>query len=148
MALDMSVYGVPKDQIKVVKGDGQSQLQNLGDFLKLFTAQMTNQDPLQPADGAQFFSQTAQITMVEQLLQMNQKDDTAQKTLEAVDRTLTSAYLGTHVTANVTDAKGATKTVTGVVTDISYDDKGTPSLGLDTGDTVQISNITKVASHY
>ncbi|MEO5922878.1 MAG: flagellar hook capping FlgD N-terminal domain-containing protein [Bryobacteraceae bacterium] len=40
-------------------------------FLKLLVAQLKNQDPLNPQDGAQFVSQLAQFTAVEQSAQMS-----------------------------------------------------------------------------
>ncbi len=36
-------------------------------FLKLLVAQLRYQDPMNPADGAEFMAQTAQFTMVEKL---------------------------------------------------------------------------------
>lgn len=39
-------------------------------FLKLLVAQLKYQDPLNPADGAEFLAQTAQFTMVEKLTTM------------------------------------------------------------------------------
>ncbi len=39
---------------------------NTNDFLKLFIAQLQNQDPLSPQDPSQFLGQLAQLTQVEQ----------------------------------------------------------------------------------
>jgi flagellar basal-body rod modification protein FlgD len=39
---------------------------NTNDFLKLFIAQLQNQDPLSPQDPAEFLGQLAQLTQVEQ----------------------------------------------------------------------------------
>ena len=36
-------------------------------FLKLLVAQLRYQDPMNPADGTEFISQTAQFTVVERL---------------------------------------------------------------------------------
>lgn len=44
---------------------------NKDDFLKLFVAQLQNQDPLDPQDGTQFISQLAQLTQVEQAYNTN-----------------------------------------------------------------------------
>ena len=40
------------------------------EFLQLLVAQMKNQDPLNPADGTQFFTQLAQFSQLEQLTGM------------------------------------------------------------------------------
>ncbi len=44
---------------------------NKDDFLRLFMAQMQNQDPLNPQDGSQFITQLAQLTQVEQSYNTN-----------------------------------------------------------------------------
>ena len=44
-------------------------------FLKLLIAQMKNQDPTKPMDPAQFMSQLASFSNVEQGIKMNQKLD-------------------------------------------------------------------------
>jgi flagellar basal-body rod modification protein FlgD len=45
-------------------------------FLQLLIAQMKNQDPTKPMDSAQFMSQLASFSNVEQGVKMNQKLDT------------------------------------------------------------------------
>ncbi|MSV30264.1 MAG: hypothetical protein EXQ52_16210 [Bryobacterales bacterium] len=42
-------------------------------FLKLLVAQLKNQDPMNPSDGAQFIAQLAQFSQLEQTISM--KDD-------------------------------------------------------------------------
>lgn len=42
-------------------------------FLQLLVAQIQNQNPLNPADGAEFLAQLAQFTQVEQSLGMRQE---------------------------------------------------------------------------
>lgn len=143
-------YGIPVAEVKRIEGDQASsvmQLQDLGDFLKLFVAQMENQDPLKPADGSEFFSQTAQITMVEQLLQMNQKNSDTKKALDSLDRSFSSAYLGAYATGTSYDEKGDPHEVSGFVSDIYYDDKGKPTLGLATGEKLELKDIKHLANH-
>jgi len=41
-------------------------------FLKLLVAQLKNQDPLSPQDGAQFVAQLAQFSSLDQLVSINQ----------------------------------------------------------------------------
>jgi len=49
---------------------------NYNDFLQLLIAQMKNQDPTSPTDMAQYMSQFAQLSSVEQAIQTNTKLDT------------------------------------------------------------------------
>ena len=48
------------------------QLTNEGTFLKLLTAQIQNQNPLNPADPTQFIGQLVSFSQLEQLLGINQ----------------------------------------------------------------------------
>ncbi len=48
------------------------QLTKEDTFLKLLTAQIQNQDPLNPADSIQFVGQLVQFSQLEQLLGINQ----------------------------------------------------------------------------
>jgi flagellar basal-body rod modification protein FlgD len=47
-------------------------LTNEGTFLKLLTAQLKHQDPLNPSDPTQFIGQLVQFSQLEQLLGINQ----------------------------------------------------------------------------
>ncbi len=57
-----------------------SSLSQLGDdynkFLTLLTAQISNQDPLEPVDSTQFVAQLAQLSQVEQAVQTNAQLET------------------------------------------------------------------------
>ncbi|HYL77312.1 MAG TPA: flagellar hook capping FlgD N-terminal domain-containing protein [Bryobacteraceae bacterium] len=54
---------------------GTDSLANEQTFLKLFVAQLKNQNPMQPQDASQFMAQLAQFTSLEQELQMRQDLD-------------------------------------------------------------------------
>ncbi|MCL4867044.1 MAG: hypothetical protein KJZ47_14210, partial [Gemmatimonadales bacterium] len=45
------------------------------DFLAMLVAQLRNQDPLNPMDGAEYAAQLAQFSTVEQLIQIGAKID-------------------------------------------------------------------------
>lgn len=60
-------------QTQTASQSATSQLNtDLDAFLLLLTAQITNQDPLEPMDSTTFVSQLAQLTQVEQSIQTNQ----------------------------------------------------------------------------
>jgi flagellar basal-body rod modification protein FlgD len=61
--------------------DATDGLANEQTFLKLFVAQLQNQDPLNPEDGTQFVAQLAQFSQLEQSLQMR-------KDLDAINQEL------------------------------------------------------------
>lgn len=52
-------------------------------FLQLLVAQIKNQNPLNPQDGAQFLSQLSQFTEMEQMLGMRQDIAAIRTALEA-----------------------------------------------------------------
>ena len=66
-------------------------------FLRLLIAQMKNQDPTKPMDSAQFMSQLASFSNVEQGIKMNQKLDSLMTSMAlsqvdgVVGRTIVSA---------------------------------------------------------
>src|ERR1700737_764006 len=57
------------------KTPGSDALANEQTFLKLFVAQLKNQDPSSPQDPTQFVSELAQFSQLEQSLQMRQDLD-------------------------------------------------------------------------
>ena len=70
---------------------GVDALANENTFLKLFIAQLKNQDPLNPQDGTQFVAQLAQFSNLEQTIQMRSD-------IGAI-RTSVDKYFGTDTTA-------------------------------------------------
>src|SRR5260370_38655618 len=62
---------------------GVDGLANEQTFLKLFVAQLRNQDPLNPQDGTQFVAQLAQSSHLEQSLQMRQDLDALRQAIQA-----------------------------------------------------------------
>src|SRR5437588_8211003 len=61
---------------------GVDGLANEQTFLKLFVAQLKNQDPLNPQDGTQFVAQLAQFSQLEQSLQMRQDLDALKQAIQ------------------------------------------------------------------
>ena len=78
----------------------QQQLaQNMNSFLELLTAQLQNQDPLNPMDTSQFTNQLVLFAQVQQQIDINQNLENMQSSQN--DAALASAanYIGTGVTA-------------------------------------------------
>lgn len=69
---------------------GLDSLANEQTFLRLFVAQLQHQDPSAPQDPTQFVSQLAQLSGLEQSLQMRQDLDAILKTLQTNSSTSTS----------------------------------------------------------
>jgi len=97
---------------------------NLGKdaFLKLLTAQLANQDPMQPMDDKEFITQLAQFSSLEQMQSMNTNIELLTK-----NQTLGQAVnlIGRTVTWNDPDAG---TTLTGKVNGIGFDENNSPTL--------------------
>lgn len=72
---------------------------NKDDFLKLFIAQMQNQDPLNPMDGTQFISQLAQLTQVEQAYNTNSNLQNLVNAQNGTNSLASVSFLGNTVVA-------------------------------------------------
>jgi flagellar basal-body rod modification protein FlgD len=104
-------------------------------FLKLLVAQLKYQDPLNPADGADFMAQTAQFTMVEKLAAMQKQGETtisSQKQLQAIQ------LVGKQV--SYTDTAGVAKD--GIVESVRFTPEG-QTLTIN-GTIINLSSVTGV----
>ncbi|MBB5515219.1 flagellar basal-body rod modification protein FlgD [Rubricella aquisinus] len=68
-------------------------------FIKLLTAQMRHQDPLEPLNSTEFVAQLASFSSVEQQIATNQKLDTLAAALSGSDQTMAAQWLGRSVLA-------------------------------------------------
>ena len=101
-------------------------------------AQLKYQDPLNPADGAEFLAQTAQFTMVEKLSDLEAQ---GQSTVTSQQQMQAAQLVGRQVT--YVDSTG--NLVEGVVESAEYTPDG-QSLTID-GQAVELDNITKVVGN-
>jgi len=106
---------------------------NLESFLKIVLAQLTYQDPLKPVDSAQFITQLAQITSLEQTRQLTDKVDSL---VSAQGSSQLIGLLGKK--AEINAVSGA---VVGVVSDVTFDGNG-PMFTLRTDAGEVVTNIT------
>ena len=93
-----------------IGSDGSTSLYGLttDDFMKLFLAQLQNQDPTKPMDDSQMLSQLSQMSMI-------QTFENLQKTLTGSQLAQSSALIGKHVTG--TDVNGSP--VDGIVSSVT-----------------------------
>jgi flagellar basal-body rod modification protein FlgD len=79
--------------VDTVSRNGSTSLYGLttDDFMKLFLAQLQNQDPTKPLDDSQMLSQLSQMSML-------QTFQSVQKSLEGSQLAQSSALIGKHVT--------------------------------------------------
>jgi len=68
-------------------------------FLRLLTAQLRNQDPLQPIDSTEFVAQLASFSTVEQLIGTNERLDSLLARGSAADTAALAGWIGREVTA-------------------------------------------------
>lgn len=77
------------------------------EFLKLLVAQLQNQDPVNPQDGAEFAAQLAQFNSVEQLINVNDGlenlSEQQSSMSEGVTNTLAATLAGREVTAHANE---------------------------------------------
>ena len=101
-------------------------------FLTLMLKQLENQDPTEPTDNTQWLSQLAQYSSLEQMSNMNAGLENCAKYINAMyeDMNLNSeisqtlSMIGKDVTLKIPNEKDSSKTetVTGVVTEASFED--------------------------
>src|SRR5918911_602156 len=82
------------------------------DFLKLLTAQLANQDPLQPVDNQAFIAQLAQFSSVEQLQNLSSRLDTLLLATASSNQLSTASLVGKDVSysADGVDVSGGQAT--------------------------------------
>ena len=69
------------------------------EFLRLFTAQLKYQDPLNPLESKEFTAQLAQFSSLEQLIKINSNFDNLMKQQENLNQTFASNLIGRAVRA-------------------------------------------------
>jgi flagellar basal-body rod modification protein FlgD len=114
---------------------------NFDTFLTILTAQIQNQDPLQPMDSTQFTDQLVQFSGVEQQIRVNQQLETLISATNGSAGAALSGYLGKEAEIDSagaqftddpikyryflpTEAKSATVTITDIDGKVVYSKKG------------------------
>lgn len=93
------------------------------EFFKMLIAQLKNQDPLNPQDGAEFSAQLAQFSSLEQLTNLNKTLEAQGASYSALMNLQSVSMVGKEVEAKVVDKDTAeSKTVTGTVSAVQFKD--------------------------
>ncbi|MCK9362252.1 MAG: hypothetical protein M0P74_01420 [Syntrophales bacterium] len=93
------------------------------EFFKMLIAQLKNQDPLNPQDGAEFSAQLAQFSSLEQLTNLNKTLEAQGASYSALMNLQSVSLVGKEVEAKIVDKDTAeSKTVTGMVSAVQFRD--------------------------
>ena len=99
-------------------------------FLTLMLQQLQNQDPTQPTDNTEWLAQLAQYSSLEQMAQMNKGLEDCMSYISAFyndsainsEITQTLSMIGKEVTIKDPEDKDGKNTITGKVTEASFED--------------------------
>jgi len=105
------------------------------EFLKLFTNQLKNQDPMKPMDSSAFTAQLAQFSSLEQLFNINKGLEQLLSFQSSLNNGMVAGFIGKTVVAQ--------DGVTGKVKGVSFDD-GVTHLILDNGNKYTLGNIREL----
>ena len=108
----------------------------MDDFLQLLTAQIGNQDPLEPMKDTEFISQMANIASLEQMQQFSKGFESF---ATSHDKMVSQNYLGKDVVI-----EDEASTVSGVVTSVEKNAEGELKVVVN-GNSYDTSSITKVS---
>lgn len=94
------------------------------EFFKLLVAQLKNQDPLNPQDGAAFSAQLAQFSSLEQLTNLNAAMTSQNANYANLLNAQSVNLIGKEVTANKVNATDTSleTTITGQVSSVQFKD--------------------------
>src|SRR5579862_6763269 len=76
----------------------------INDFLTLMTAQLQNQDPLNPTDSNQFLSQLSELSTVEGISQLNTSMSTLSSYMVSSQALTSASLVGQNVLAQASSA--------------------------------------------
>jgi flagellar basal-body rod modification protein FlgD len=104
-------------------------------FLKILVTQMSNQDPLEPLDSAQFIAQMAQFAEVEQTANLNDKLANLGENI----RFSAASLVGSRITFADSDGQDKEGTVQSVLFE-----NNSISVKIDSGEEVSINRISRI----
>ncbi|MFC1823556.1 flagellar hook assembly protein FlgD [Thermodesulfobacteriota bacterium] len=93
------IQGIPVVQEPSPYGEQKTADLGRDDFLKMFLAQLTHQDPLNPMEPSEFSSQMAQFSSLEQLLNVNTNLENIKSMQDESGRFLALDFIGKDIVA-------------------------------------------------
>lgn len=75
------------------KNSATDPLTSKNTFLQLLVAQMRNQDPLQPQDGAAYLTQLAQFSSLEQSVQLREEVTSVREAVDALTKVVQQSMI-------------------------------------------------------
>ncbi len=123
---------------------GASQGSALGkdDFLKLLTAQLAHQDPLQPVDNQAFIAQLAQFSSLEQLQGVSSRLDDLLRSATSSNQLDAASLVGKTITYRTAGGGSSTGVATGQVRSVLFASDGV-QLVVD-GARLSLSDVTAI----
>ena len=136
-AISSSLALNPRSNAIAEQGKRDGATMQMDDFLQLLTAQIANQDPLEPMKDTEFISQMANIASLEQMEQFSKGFETFADSHKDM---VAQAYLGRQVNIKDND-----RSVTGVVEAVDKADDGEISVQVN-GKSYDPLDITRVSA--
>jgi flagellar basal-body rod modification protein FlgD len=87
------------NKVKIVDGKQHNKMKK-DDFLKLLSAQLQNQDPMNPMNQDKFSSELAQYSQLEQLTNINENMQGLNKNMPIENKFFAASFLGKEVLTN------------------------------------------------
>ena len=136
-AISSSLASNPRSNTAADQDKRDGATMQMDDFLQLLTAQIANQDPLEPMKDTEFISQMANIASLEQMQQFSKGFETFADSHKDM---VAQAYLGRQV-----NIKDSDRSVTGVVEAVDKADDGGISVQVN-GKSYDPQDITRVSA--
>jgi len=135
-AISSSLAANPRVNEISEQGTRDGATMQMDDFLQLLTAQIANQDPLEPMKDTEFISQMANIASLEQMQQFSKGFENFADSHKDM---VTQAYLGRKV--NIEDEG---KSITGIVDAVNKAEDGVVTVQVN-GKDYSPENISRVS---
>lgn len=117
---------------------------NAETFMKLFTSQLANQNPMEPMDGADFLNQFSQITQVQTLTQLQQTMTDMKSALSSISQLTELGQAQGLLGKNIDYLTDLGTSGTGTVQSIRISPEGKAQLALTNGTLVALNAVRRM----